>query len=185
MSRHARVARLIAPVSERDHAIGPADAPVTLVEYGDYECPSCGRAFPIVEEVRRRLGDQLRFVFRHFPLTQIHDHAEHAAEAAEAAAAQGKFWPMHDWLFRHQHALEDEALLAGIREIALDAERVRRELADGAHRARVREDFSSGIKSGVNGTPTFYINGIRHDADYSLETLVAAIERAGLAGARV
>jgi protein-disulfide isomerase len=183
MSRHAHVVRLIEPVSERDHGIGPSDAPVTLVEYGDYECPYCGRAFPIVQEVRRRLGDRLRFVFRNFPLTQIHPRAEHAAEVAEAAAAQEQFWPMHDWLFRHQVALADRALLEGALALGLDVERVRRELADGTHRARVREDFSSGIRSGVNGTPTFYINGVRHDADYGLETLVAAIDQARMAEA--
>ena len=182
MSRHAQVTRLTVPVSDGDHSIGPIDAPVTLVEYGDYQCPYCGRAFPIVQEVRRRLGDQLRFVFRNFPLTQIHEHAEHAAEVAEAAAAQGKFWPTHDWLFRHQFALDDESLLEGVRDLGLDVERVRRELADSTHRARVREDFLSGIKSGVNGTPTFYINGIRHDADYGLETLIAAIEAAAGSG---
>ena len=185
MSRHAHVARLTVPVSERDHAIGPADAPVTLVEYGDYECPYCGRAFPIVHELRRRLGDQFRFVFRNFPLTQIHEHAEHAAEIAEAAGAQGKFWQMHDWLFPNQRTLDDDALLYGARQIGLDVERVRRELEAGAHRARVREDFSSGIKSGVNGTPTFYINGSRHAGDYSVETLLAAIEQAGLAKSRL
>jgi protein-disulfide isomerase len=178
------VAQLTRPVSEHDHGIGPADAPVTLVEYGDYECPYCGRAFPIVQDVRRRLGDQLRFVFRNFPLTQIHEHAEHAAEVAEAAAAQGKFWPMHDWLFRHQRTLEDDALLAGCAEIGLDVERVRRDLTAGSYRPRVRDDFMSGIKSGVNGTPTFYINAIRHDADYDTATLLAAIEQAGLAAAR-
>lgn len=171
------------PVSNRDHALGPTDAPVTLVEYGDYECPYCGRAFPIVQAVRRRLGDQLRFVFRNFPLTQIHEHAEHAAEVAEAAAAQGKFWPMHDWLFRHQHTLDDDALLAGARDVGLDVDRVRRELAGGAYRSRVREDFMSGVKSGVNGTPTFYINGHRHDSSYDIETLLAAIEQARLVAA--
>ena len=181
MSRHANVARLAVPVSDRDHVAGPVDAPVTLVEYGDYECPYCGRAFPIVQEVRRRLGDRLRFVFRNFPLTQIHEHAEHAAEAAEAAAAQGKFWPMHDWLYGHQQTLDDDALLAGASEVGLDVERVRRELVEGTHRARVRDDFMSGIKSGVNGTPTFYINGVRHDADYDIATLLAAIEQAGVA----
>ena len=181
MSKQAHVTRLTVPVSERDHSLGPADAPVTLLEYGDYECPYCGRAFPIVHEVQRRLGDQLRFVFRNFPLTQIHVHAEHAAEVAEAAAAQGKFWQMHDWLYTHQYALDDDGLLAGAGEVGLDVERVRRELADGTHRARVRDDFMSGIRSGVNGTPTFYINGVRHDADYSLETLLAAIEEAASA----
>jgi len=170
------LARLATAVSSRDHSIGPADAPVTLLEYGDYECPYCGRAFPIVQEVRRRLGDQLRFVFRNFPLTQVHPHAERAAEAAEAAATQAKFWPMHDWLFRHQHSLDDDGLLSGAREIGLDVERVRRELAEGLHSVRVHADFSSGIRSGVNGTPTFYINGVRHDADYGMETLLAAID---------
>ena len=184
MSRERHLARLTAPVSDRDHVAGPADAPVTLVEYGDYECPYCGRAFPIVHEVRRRLGDRLRFVFRNFPLTQIHEHAEHAAEVAEAAAAQKKFWPMHDWLFTHQVALDDDALLAGVAELGLDADRVRGELAAGTHRARVREDFATGIRSGVNGTPTFYINGLRHDADYSLETLLAAIDEAASARSR-
>ena len=176
--------KLKTPVSERDHSIGPADAPVTLLEYGDFECPYCGRAFPIVHEVRRRLGDQLRFVFRNFPLSQIHPHAEHAAEAAEAAAAQGEFWEMHDWLYRHQATLEDGELVEGARDVGLDVERMRRELADGSHTARVREDFESGIRSGVNGTPTFYINGVRHDADYAVETLLAAIDQAGVAGSR-
>ena len=184
MSQTRREARLVAPVSDHDHLIGAADAPVTLVEYGDYECPYCGRAFPIVQQVRHALGDQLRFVFRNFPLTQIHEHAAHAAEVAEAAAAQGKFWPMHDWLFRHQTALDDDSLLAGAREVGLDVERVQRELAESMHRARVREDFATGIKSGVNGTPTFYINGVRHDADYGVETLLAAIEQAGMAASR-
>ncbi|HUL02028.1 MAG TPA: DsbA family protein [Gemmatimonadales bacterium] len=178
MSRHAHVVQLTEPVSDRDHSVGPSDAPLTLLEYGDYECPHCGRAFPIVQDVRRRMGDQLRFVFRNFPLTQIHEHAEHAAEVAEAAAAQGKFWPMHDWLFRHQFALDDETLLEGAQDLKLDVERVRRELANGTYRSRVRADFSTGIKSGVNGTPTFYINGVRHDGDFSADTLMAALGEA-------
>lgn len=176
--------KLKTPVSAHDHIIGPADAPVTLVEYGDFECPYCGRAFPIVHEVRRRLGDQLRFVFRNFPLSQIHSHAEHAAETAEAAGAQGKFWEMHDWLYGHQATLEDEALLGAAEELGIDADRVARELAGGVYTDRVREDFSSGIRSGVNGTPTFYINGVRHDADYDLETLLAAIDEAASAKSR-
>jgi len=137
-----------------------------------------------VQQVRRALGDRLRFAFRNFPLTQIHEHAEHAAEVAEAAAAQGKFWPMHDWLFRHQATLDDDSLVAGAQEVGLDVERVRRELAEGTYRARVREDFATGIRSGVNGTPTFYINGVRHDADYGVETLLAVIEHAGMAESR-
>ncbi len=178
MTRRASVVQLTVPVSKRDHLIGPDTAPVTLLEYGDYECPYCGRAFPIVQEVRKRLGDKLRFAFRNFPLTQVHPHAEHAAEVAEAADAQGKFWAMHDWIYTHQETLEDDELLAGAREVGLDADRVARELADGTHRSRVHDDFSSGIRSGVNGTPTFYINGVRHDADYNFATLMAAIEKA-------
>src|SRR5918999_1577114 len=102
-----RMSTLTAPVTERDHIAGPGEAPVTLVEYGDYECPYCGMAYPIVKAAQRQLGDQLRFVFRNFPLREIHPHAQHAAEGAESAGAQGKFWPMHDTVFEHQHALED------------------------------------------------------------------------------
>jgi protein-disulfide isomerase len=178
MSRHAEEVRLTVPVSARDHLVGPDTAPVTLLEYGDYQCPSCGAAFPIVHEVRRHLGDKLRFAFRNFPLSEIHPHAVHAAETAEAANAQGKFWEMHDHLFTHQAKLADAQLVEGARELGLDAERVRRELADGTYLPRVREDFSSGVRSGVNGTPTFYINGVRHDGDYSFGSLVRAIESA-------
>lgn len=184
MSRAAGVARLTEPVSDRDHVIGPQGAAVTLLEYGDYECPYCGEAFPMVQEVRRQLGDRLRFVFRNFPLTQMHPYAEHAAEMAEAAAAQGQFWPMHDWLFGHQATLDDDSLLRGAGKLGLDVERVRRELVEGFHRARVREDFSSGVRSGVNGTPTFYINGVRHDGDYEVKTLVGAIAEAGAVSRR-
>lgn len=178
MSKTRQQAQLVVPVSEHDHVTGGATAPVTLVEYGDYQCPYCGRAFPIVQQVRRAMGKKLRFVFRNFPLSQIHEHAEHAAEVAEAAAAQGKFWEMHDWLFRHQIQLDDDGLLEGAGEVGLDVERVRRELAQGTYRDRVREDFATGIRSGVNGTPTFYINGVRHDDDYEFDTLLAALEKA-------
>jgi len=172
------IARLILPVGERDHAQGPAGAPVTLVEYGDYECPYCGEAYPIVKELQERMGDRLRFVFRNFPLTQSHPHAEHAAEAAEAAAAQGKFWEMHDRLYEHQRQLDDTALVRHAAELGLEAARFDREMAEHAHADRVREDFMSGVRSGVNGTPTFFINGVRHDGSYDLETLTEAIERA-------
>ena len=182
MSRHAQETRLIEPVSERDHVIGPADAPLTLVEYGDYQCPYCGRAFPIVQALRKRMGARLRFVFRNLPLTQIHEHAEHAAEVAEAAGAQGRFWPMHDLLFQRQFALDDASLLEYAAELKLDVERVTRELADGTHRERVRHDFLTGVKSGANGTPTFFINGFRHDGSFELEALLAALEQAEGAG---
>lgn len=166
------------PVGGRDHVVGPRNAPVTLVEYGDYECPYCGAAHPIVKEVRRRLGNDLRFAFRHFPLTRVHPHAEHAAEAAEAAGAQGQFWQMHDMLFEHQGALEDEDLLLYAAALGLDLDRFARELELGLHGARVREDFLSGVHSGVNGTPTFFINGARHEGATDVQTLLAAIAAA-------
>jgi protein-disulfide isomerase len=176
--------KLTLPVSDRDHAGGPADAPITLVEYGDYECPHCGAAYPIVKEAQRALGERLRFVFRNFPLTQIHPHAAHAAEAAEAAAAQGKFWEMHDWLFEHQRHLGDDRLVRAAETLGLDAGRVRRDLDSGAHQARVREDFMSGVRSGVNGTPTFFINGQRHDGPWDLDSLLAALGATGAQAGR-
>jgi protein-disulfide isomerase len=151
---------------------------VTLTEYGDYECPYCGAAYPIVQEVRRALGPNLRFVFRHFPLSQAHPHAQRAAEAAEAAGAQGEFWKMHDLLFQNQDALEDADLLRYAVSLKLDEEIFRRELSSGLHTDRVRRDFRSGVRSGVNGTPTFFINGVRHDAPWDLPTLTAALEAA-------
>jgi protein-disulfide isomerase len=171
-------AELTLPVSEdRDHIQGPADAPATLLEYGDYECPFCGAAYPIVKEVQSRLGDQLRFVFRNFPITTSHPHAELAAEAAEAADAQGKFWEMHDLLYENQQQLEEADLHRYAEQLGLDVDRFDDELTRHAHAERVREDFMSGVRSGVNGTPTFYVNGVRHDGDYQLETLLAALER--------
>ena len=178
MTQESGTASLTLPVSQRDHQQGPATAPVTLVEYGDYECPYCGEAYPIVKEIQRRLGDRLRFVFRNFPLTQSHPHAEHAAEAAEAAAGQGKFWQMHDTLFEHQRALDDAQLVHYAVALHLDQEKFEREMTEHVHAKRVHEDFLSGVRSGVNGTPTFFINGGRHDASYALETLLAAIEAA-------
>ena len=172
------MSRLTPPVSEADHRSGPDDAPVTLVEYGDFECPSCGAAYPYVEEVRRRMGARLRFVYRYFPLTQSHPHAMHAAEAAEAAAAQGKFWPMHGMLFEHQDALEDADLVRYAKAIDLDGKRFTSEIASEAHVERIREHIRSGIRSGVNGTPTFFINGIRYDDSWEASHLLAALEAA-------
>jgi len=168
-------ARLTPPVSARDHAQGRADAPVTLVEYGDYECPHCGRAYPIVKAVQRTLGNDLRFVFRNFPLTKSHEHAEHAAEMAEAAGHEGKFWQMHDFLFEHQDTLEDENLIAFAASLGIDPGWAARALAQGLFRERVREDFASGVKSGVNGTPTFFINGARYDGLLHPTSLVEAL----------
>ncbi|TMM06898.1 MAG: disulfide bond formation protein DsbA [Actinobacteria bacterium] len=173
---------LAVPVDEdRDHIQGPGDAPVTLVEYGDYECPYCGAAYPIVKELQDRMGERLRFVFRNFPITTSHPHAEQAAEAAEAAAAQRRFWEMHDLLYENQRRLSDEDLHAYADQLGLDVDLFDKELADHTHAPRVREDFMSGVRSGVNGTPSFYVNGARHDDSYDVETLLAALERAAAA----
>src|SRR5438094_716919 len=172
------MALLRPPVGPRDHTLGTVEAPVTLVEYGDFECPFCGRAYPELKQVLRQVGGKVQFVFRHFPLSEEHPHAQHAAEVAEAAAAQGKFWEMHDLLYQRQAALADEDLVRYARELGLDAERVRRELVAHVHAARVREDFESGTKSGVSGTPRFFINGRRHDEPGDAKTLAAALRRA-------
>jgi protein-disulfide isomerase len=161
--------QLTPPVSASDHAAGPDDAPVTLVEYGDYECPYCGMAHPIVKAAQRGLGSQLRFVFRNFPLAEIHPHARLAAQAAEAAAAQGRFWEMHDMLFEHQNALDVDDLIGYAKSIGLDATRFARELEAGTYGKRVRDDFRSGVRSGVNGTPTFFVNGDRYDGSWANE----------------
>ncbi|HUL50030.1 MAG TPA: DsbA family protein [Gemmatimonadales bacterium] len=166
---------LIEPVSVEDHSLGPMDAPVTLVEYGDFECPFCREAYPIAKEIRQRFGSRLRFVWRNFPLKKVHEHAEHAAEVSESAAAQGKFWPMHDRLFERQFALDDEYLIEYAAELGLDAARVARELEAGTYADKVRASFIGGIKSGVNKTPTFFINGERYDGKWDLENLAAAL----------
>jgi len=150
---------------------------VTLVEYGDYECPYCGAAYPIIKEVQARLGERLRFVFRNFPISTSHPHAEQAAEAAEAAGVQRLFWEMHDLLYENQRRLHDEDLRGYAEKLGLDVDRFTRELAEHVHAARVHEDFMSGVRSGVNGTPTFYINGSRYDDSYDVETLLAALQR--------
>src|SRR5271156_1400397 len=171
-------AKLKPPVGPNDQIQGPAKAPVTLVEYGDYECPYCGEAYSVVKALQKRLGDQMRLVFRHFPLSNAHPHAQHAAEAAEAAGAQGKFWEMHDLLYENQAALEDEDLIGYAANLGLDVARFTRELAEHHYAARVREDFLAGVRSGVNGTPSFFINGVRHDGSYDFDSLLAAIEAA-------
>jgi len=168
----------VAVDDDRDHIQGPADAAVTLVEYGDYECPYCGAAYPIVKELQARMGDRLRFVFRNFPISTSHPHAEQAAEAAEAGAAQGRFWEMHDLLYENQRRLRDQDLHAYAEQLGIDVERFDKDLAEHVHAPRVREDFMSGVRSGVNGTPSFYVNGARHDDSYDFDTLLAALERA-------
>jgi protein-disulfide isomerase len=169
---------LAVDVHDGDHAIGAAHAPVTVVEYGDYQCPYCGQAHPIVKRLLHELGREIRFVFRNFPLTTVHPHAAHAAEAAEAAGAQGRFWEMHDLLFENQAALEDGDLARYAARAGAEQARFVRELGSHVYAPRVREDFMGGVRSGVNGTPTFFINGLRHDDAFDFPTLKKAITRA-------
>jgi protein-disulfide isomerase len=178
MNARPRGPALTLPVGARDHARGPASAAATLVEYGDYECPYCGQAYPIVKAVQSRLGNRLRFVFRNFPLSQMHPHAVKAAEAAEAAGEQGKFWEMHDTLFEHQDALELRDLIAYADRLGIDSKRVAAQLELHSLASRVREDFMSGVRSGVNGTPTFFLNGARYAASWDEKSLHDAIEEA-------
>jgi protein-disulfide isomerase len=170
------MAELKVPVTGNDHVQGPETAPVTLVEYGDYECPHCGRAHPIVKRVQKHYRDQLRFVFRNFPLTQIHPMAEPAAEAAEFAGARGKFWEMHDAIYENQPQLSLELLT----ELAADLDLPEDELLEALEKhlflEKVRSDFAGGVRSGVNGTPTFFINGHRHEGSWDYQDLVAAID---------
>ncbi len=168
-------------IRPRDHIQGSQDAPVTLMEYGDYQCPYCGMAYPVVKQVQRRMGESMCFVFRNFPLTEVHPFAEGAAEAAEAAGEQGKFWEMHDTLYENQNALAPEDLVGYAQLLHLNVPRFITDLKTRAHARRIREDFLSGVRSGVNGTPTFFINGVRHDGASDFETLLAAV-RARLEG---
>ncbi len=169
---------LTPPVGERDHASGSAEAPLTLVEYGDFECPYTRRARPVVERLGRDFGGRLRFVYRHFPLTQIHPHARHAAEAAEAAASQGRFWDMHDMLLDNQRHLDAADLVRYAAELGLDVARFERELSEHAHAGRVREDLESAMASGLTGTPAFFVNGVRHRGSYRFGDLLGAVEAA-------
>ncbi len=170
--------RLTVPVSERDHVRGSAAAPLTLLEYGDYECPFCGAAHAVLKQLLQIMGDEVRLAFRNFPLAQIHPHAQLAAEAAEAAALQGHFWEMHDMLFEHQDRLEVQDVIGYAAALRLDLQRFGIDLSQHTCAPRVREDFLSGIRSGVNGTPTFFINGVRHNGGYDLESLIAALRSA-------
>jgi protein-disulfide isomerase len=166
------------PVSAADHIQGEENAPFTLVEYGDYQCPYCGQAYPIVKRVQKHFGKRLRFVFRNFPLIEMHPNAELAAETAEFAAANGKFWEAHDLLYENQQRLGGELYSEIAKKLALVPASLVVALEKREFAPRVRTDFSGGVRSGVNGTPTFFINGQRHDASFDYETLVAAIEAA-------
>ncbi|HMA37362.1 MAG TPA: thioredoxin domain-containing protein [Chloroflexia bacterium] len=174
----SREGHLSVAVSAHDHVQGPADAPATLVVYGDYECPYTRKALAVVAQLRASLGDQLRFVFRNFPLDEIHPHALQAAQAAEAADAQGQFWPMHTQLFAHQKALEDQDLAQYAALLGLDSARFAHDLETHAYMARIRSDVESGMSSGVQGTPTLFINGRRHDGSWEESALAPALARA-------
>ena len=175
------MATLSAPVSPKDHVQGNANAAVTLVEYGDYECPSCGAAYPIVKRLQKEFGDELRFVHRNFPLPQ-HDFAEFAAETAEFAATEGQFWEMHDALYENQADMDDDLFPKLADDLELDPAALTKALEHGKFEDRVAEDIESGEASGVQGTPTFFINGKQHEGSIGYEALVAAIRAA--AGSR-
>jgi protein-disulfide isomerase len=161
-----------------DHVVGAEGATVELVEFGDFECPHCGAAHGVLKQVLHRVGSGLLFAFRNFPLSQIHPHAFLAAEAAEAAGAQGEYWPMHDKLFENQEALEPDDLVAYAKILRLDVARFAEDLSRNTHAAKVKGDFSSGVRSGVNGTPTFFVDGVRYDESWDPDTLTAALKAA-------
>jgi protein-disulfide isomerase len=166
------------PVGEQDHIQGPATAKCTLVEYGDYECPHCGHAYPIVKRIQKHFGKKLRFVFRNFPLNEMHPHAESAAETAEFAGSKGKFWEMHDLLFENQESLGGALYTKLAKDIGLSADDLGRSLEKREFLAHVKSDFTGGVRSGVNGTPTFFINGERYDGSFEYEDLLGAIQGA-------
>jgi protein-disulfide isomerase len=164
------------PVSPSDHVRGSPGAVLTLVEYGDYQCPHCALAHVIVHRVLAQFGNRLRFIFRHFPLGQIHPMAEPAAETAEFAGAHGRFWEMHDALYENQDRLGPPLFIALAEALGLSKLALRDAQANGTYLPKVREDFRGGVRSGVNGTPTFFIGDRRHDGPYDFENLVAAIQ---------
>lgn len=179
MKDEHEIIKLQRPVDEGDHVLGPQSAPVTLVEYGDYECPYCRQLHPLVQEMMRRT-EGLRFVYRHFPISKVHPYAARAAEAAEAAGAQGRFWQMHDVLFEKEQPLDNEHLARLAKKAGLDIERYTREMAEGVHAGKVEEDFKAALfGGGVTGTPTLYLNNVRLSRIQSLEALLEAVTEAG------
>jgi protein-disulfide isomerase len=173
------MSKLSVPVSIKDHRQGDPDAPCTLVEYGDYQCPSCAQAYPIVKRLQKHFAGRLSFVFRNFPLSQIHRYAEAAAETAEFAGSHNKFWEMHDLLYENQDRLPEEGLLAELAQhLHLAPAQLLEALQSKEFQPHVRADFTAGVRSGVNGTPTFFINGQRHDGSYDFDSLVEVIDRA-------
>ena len=159
-------ALLSVPVGPEDHSRGPLGAKLTVVEYGDYQCPYCGQAYPIVEKLMTTFADSMTLVFRNLPLADVHPHAEAAAEVAEAVGLQGKFWEIHDTLFEHQRDLSAAALKRYITDVGADVQRATKDITGGGPRARVEADFESAIRSGANGTPTFFVNGQRYDGSW-------------------
>ena len=168
--------RLLLPIQPDDHVQGPPDALYTLVEYGDYECPACGRLFATIRDLRGRIGDELRLVFRHYPLSGIHPHAQQAAEAAEAAGAQSRFWEMHDLLFANQNALTTRALYRYAERVSLDTHQFRDELKHRVYEERVRTDFRRGVANGVYQTPGLFINGIRYNGELDPNSLLTRLK---------
>lgn len=166
--------RLQVPVSPFDHAQGPQDAAITLVEYGDYQCPYCGEAYPVIKELQRMLGTRMRFVFRNFPITEMHPNALGAARFAEAAAIAGRFWEAHDLLYQHQDALEPDDLLRYAAQLKVD-HTLLQAADDGNFDPRIQRDFMGGVRSGVNGTPCLFINGRRYDGPRDVESLIDAL----------
>ncbi|MET8255636.1 thioredoxin domain-containing protein [Micromonospora sp. NPDC005197] len=171
-------ARLREPVTIEDHVRGPSNAPVTMIEYGDFQCRFCGAAYANLHELLRQRADTVRLVYRYFPIANVHPYAERAAETAEAAAARGKFWEMHDWLYEHQDQLDPVHLSLGVEQLGLPPDELNGEVERGKFADRVRRDFVGGIRSGVNGTPTLFVNDVRHDGGYDLPDLLAAVDAA-------
>jgi protein-disulfide isomerase len=171
-------AHLSIPVGPEDHSAGPADAKLTVVEYGDYQCPYCGQAYPIVKKLQKEFGDSLRLIFRNLPLADMHPHAEAAAEVAEAVALQGKFWEIHDTLYENQGDLSTAALRRYIEEVGADVARATKVIEGGGPRKRVEADFEGAIRSGANGTPTFFVNGVRYDGSWQYESFAKYLKEA-------
>lgn len=167
---------LRSPVSDQDHVRGELSAPVILVEYGDFECPYCAEAYRVVKALERHFGNRLCVVFRHFPLTQSHPHAEHAAEAAEAAASEGRFWPMHDALFEHHAALDDADIIGYAESVGVSGHTIVEAWETRRFASRIRQDFLGGVRSGVNGTPSFFINAAKYEGQYDVPSMTEAIE---------
>ncbi|MGA9996146.1 MAG: thioredoxin domain-containing protein [Pyrinomonadaceae bacterium] len=178
MKDEHEIIRLARPVDESDHTLGLKSA-ATLVEYGDYECPYCRELHPLIQEMLKRT-EGMRFVYRHFPINNLHPHAARAAEAAEAASSQGRFWEMHDALFEQEQTLDDKRLSRLARKVGLDMERYEREMGKGDYRSKVEEDFKAALyHEGVTGTPTLYLNGLRLSRIHSIDELLSAVIEVG------